>query len=75
MERRKLESAALFLAIFGVLLIMPPFTTLFDAHARVLNVPVKMLYLFSLWVLLIAGTAWLARRLPAEDTRPPDGEG
>lgn len=74
MERRKLESAALFLAIFGIALIMPPFTTLFDAHMRVLSVPVKMLYLFGLWVVLIAGTAWLARRLPAEDTQPPADE-
>lgn len=76
MERRKLASAALFLVVLGVLLIMPPFTTLFDAHARVASVPVKMLYLFGVWVLLVVCTRWLARRLSDEAPAPaPPHEG
>ena len=74
MERRKLESAALFLTIFGVVLIMPPFTLLFDAPVRVLNVPVKMLYLFGVWVALIAGAAWLSNRMADSKAVPPRGE-
>lgn len=77
MERRKLASAALFLVVLGVLLIMPPFTMLFDAHVRVASVPVKMLYLFGVWAVLIGLTRWLARRLSDEGPAPalpPEGE-
>lgn len=76
MERRKLASAALFLVIFGAMLIMPPLTSLFDMRARVASVPVKMLYLFGVWILLILCTRWLSRRL--SDDAPvatPPGEG
>lgn len=63
MERRKLPSAALFLTLFGSAVIMPPLVLLFNIRVRLLGVPLEVLYLFSVWIGLIAITAYLARRL------------
>lgn len=70
MERRKLESAALFLTIFGAMLIMPPLVLLFNATTRVFGVPTEVIYLFAVWLTLIAATRWFSQRLPHET--PPD---
>ena len=75
MERRKLESAALFLTIFGALLIMPPLALLFQLQRRFLGVPAEVIYLFIAWAALIVGAWWLSRRLPREsptELRPGD---
>jgi hypothetical protein len=76
MERRKLESAALFLSILGVLLILPPLATLFQLERRFLGVPLEVIYLFLCWLGLIAAAFWLGRRLPREPEAepPPVGE-
>jgi hypothetical protein len=66
MERRKLESAALFLTIFGAMLFMPPLALLFQLERRFLGVPAELIYLFTAWAGLIAGIWWLSRRLPRE---------
>ena len=65
MTRSKLRSAALFFTLFGALLFLPPLVLLFNVRARVLGVPVEVIYLFVAWTGLIAGTAWFAYRLPA----------
>ena len=67
MERRKLQSAALFLTIFGAMLILPPLVLLFNIEARFLGVPVEVLYLFAAWLALIGATAWFSRRLSDDD--------
>ncbi len=74
MERRKLESAALFLSILGVMLILPPLAVLFQIRHRVFGVPLEIIYLFVCWAGLIAGTWWLSRRLPREPEAVPDAE-
>ncbi len=66
MERRKLESAALFFSIFAVMLMLPPLVVLFQLEQRVFGLPVGMIYLFVGWAVMIAGTWWLSRRLPHE---------
>ena len=66
MEARKLPSAVLFLTIFGAMLIMPPLVLLFNTEARFLGVPREVIYLFLVWLALIAATAWFSRRLPHE---------
>jgi hypothetical protein len=68
MERRKLQSAALFLTIFGAMLIMPPLVLLFNATTRVFGVPTEVIYLFAVWLALIAATRWFSRRLPHDTT-------
>ena len=77
MERRKLESAALFLSLLGALLILPPLALLFQLERRFLGVPFEVIYLFVCWLGLIAAAFWLGRRLPREtDAKPPsEGEG
>ena len=72
MDRRKLESAALFTTLFGTLLFMPPLTLVFAHEGRLLGVPIELIYLFTAWALLIAVAFWLGRRLPRD---PPAGGG
>ncbi len=71
MDRRKLESAALFLTIFGALLFMPPLTLLFHHEQRVLGAPIELVYLFAAWMALIAAARWLGNRLPRD---PGEGD-
>ena len=74
MERRKLESAALFLSILGVLLILPPLAVMFQLERRFLGVPLEVIYLFVCWLGLIGAAFWLGRRLPREaEAEPPEG--
>jgi hypothetical protein len=80
MERRKLESAALFLTIAGALLIMPPLALVFQVHRRFLGIPIEVIYLFLAWAALIAGAWWLGKRLPSDsatlqDRKPPEDGG
>ena len=75
MERRKLESAALFLSLLGVLLILPPLAVVFQLERRLFGVPLEVIYLFACWLGLIAGAFWLGRRLPHEAEAEPPNEG
>lgn len=74
MDRRKLESAALFLTIFGAMLIMPPLALLFQLERRVLGIPAELIYLFVVWAALVAGAWWLGHRLPREAAAEPSAE-
>lgn len=71
MTPRKLEHAALFLVLFGALLFVPPLALVFNVPARVLGVPYEVLYLFTAWLALIIGAAWLSRRLPRDEDGEP----
>ena len=66
MERRKLVSAALVLTLLGAMLFMPPLASVFQIHRLVFGVPAEVIYLFTVWVLLIVGAWWLGSRLPRE---------
>jgi hypothetical protein len=66
MTVQKLQSAALFFAIFGAMLILPPLVLLFNVEMRFFGLPAEMIYLFVVWAGLAAGTAWFAYRLPHE---------
>lgn len=71
MDRRKLESAALFLTILGAMLIMPPLAEVFQIERRIFGVPAEVIYLFLVWAGLVLGAVWLGRRLPRE----PEADG
>jgi hypothetical protein len=75
MERRKLESAALFLSLLGVLLILPPLAVVFQLERRLFGVPLEVIYLFVCWLGLIGAAFWLGRRLPREAEAEPPTEG
>lgn len=69
MTRRKLVAAALFFTAFGAFAYMPPLILLFRLDVRVFGVPVETVYVFVLWIALVAGACWFSRYLP--DDRPP----
>lgn len=76
MNQHKLQSAALFLALFGAVLLVPPVVLIFNVPARVLGVPAEVIYLFAVWLGLVLATAWLARRLQSDagDAGKPPSE-
>lgn len=61
---RKLQSAALFLTLFGAMLFMPPLVLLFNLRQRLFGIPAEVIYLFLVWLGLVLATAWFSRRLP-----------
>lgn len=71
MTPRKLEHAALFLVLFGVMLFLPPLALVFNFPARIFGLPYEVVYLFTAWLALIVGAAWLSRHLPRDE----DGDG
>jgi hypothetical protein len=71
MIRRKLISAALFFALFGVIAFMPPFVLVFRTNLRLFGVPLDTIYVFSLWVGLIIGAWWFSRLLPDDSPSGP----
>ncbi len=50
----------------GLLLLVPPLVHVFNHDITVFGVPQIVFYLFGVWLALIAGTAWLTHRIPAE---------
>jgi hypothetical protein len=71
---RKLVSAALFLTLFGSLLLLPPLAGVFQLQRRFLGAPAELIYLFACWIALIAASFWLSRRLPHEPEAEPSNE-
>jgi hypothetical protein len=56
----------LVLTLLGALLMLPPLVLVFNQPLRHWGLPQTVLYLFALWLVLIAGTALLNRFLPPE---------
>ena len=75
MTRRKLVSGSLFFTLFGVVALLPPLVLLFRFDARVMGVPIETVYVFMLWVLLVAGARWFSRMLPGEGSAADKREG
>lgn len=73
----RLRDAAMLLPAIGTFLFLPPAITLFVGTGTLGGVPLIVLYLFGVWLVLIACAAVLARRLadpppPAADAPPSD---
>ncbi len=62
------------LTIMGLIVIVPPVVTLFNHDATFLGMPQIVVYLFSVWLLLILGTVALTHFLAPDRTRQ-DEEG
>lgn len=73
-DRRKLEASMLVLAIFGVLLLLPPLVYVFNQPISHFGVPQIVIYLFVVWLVLIIGTALLTRALPPEESPPAEDD-
>jgi hypothetical protein len=46
---------------------MPPFIWVFHKDVFVVGVPLSALYVFGVWLALVAGSFWLSRALPEDD--------
>jgi len=55
------------LTLFGGLLLVPPLVYVFNQPITHFGIPQIVLYLFGVWLLLIAGTAALTHLLPPEE--------
>jgi hypothetical protein len=70
MDRGKLPSAALVLALAGAILLLPPLALVAaNISARPFGIPAAVIYLFAVWLLLILLTAFLSRRLGADERK------
>ena len=79
-DRSKREDLAALLPVFGAVLLMPLVANLFLTRTQLFGLPLDMLYLFAVWVLLIAGAIGLSFRLPeigssGDDARHQDDGG
>lgn len=66
--RRKLIAASLFFTLFGAMAYLPPLVLLFRLDVRVMGIPIETVYVFFLWMVLVAGACWFSHVLP--DDRP-----
>ena len=77
--RRKVRDQSIALLIVGTVLLTPPVVGIALVDGNVAGLPVPLLYVFVVWILLIAGAAALSRSLrdgddsvPTADAPPPD---
>ena len=61
-----LTNTTLLLPVIGALLLFAPFTLVFGRPVSIFGVPLLVVYLFGVWLALIVGAFFLARRLPRE---------
>ena len=74
LRHRKTRDRALVLPLIGLMLLLPPAAGIFHLEYKLFGVPFTLIYLFTVWALLIAGAAALSRRLRNGDeaTEMPD---
>jgi len=65
-NRRKLENAAMALLIFGAIMIVPPILSIFNIPTQLFGAPLVVIYLFTIWIILIGATFFLSSRLHAK---------
>ncbi len=73
----RLQAAAVLLPCVGLFLVMPPMIGLFAVPRDLAGIPLIVVYLFGVWLWLIACAAFLSRRMheagpgsPRRDDRP-----
>ena len=47
----------------GILLLVPPLTGVFDSVALTLGIPLVVIYIFGVWLVLIAASGFISARL------------
>lgn len=71
-DMRKREHAAFMLPVFGALLLLPPLIDLFGAAPRIAGIPLKIAYLFLVWIALILGAVMVSASMPGSGKKAPD---
>ena len=74
-DSHRLQTAAVLLPVFGAMLFVPPLLGVFNVPATIIGIPVVAIYLFSVWIGLIALTFILSRRLGRDDDSTTSGDG
>jgi len=69
LARRKIRDRSVALLLVGVVLLMPPMVRIAQIDTTVFGLPFALVYLFSVWGLLVIGGALLAR--PLRDGEKP----
>ncbi|WP_156460204.1 hypothetical protein [Mesorhizobium sp. Root157] len=69
-EQAGREDVAVLVPFFGIVLLMPPLLNLFEGLRAPFGVPLEVLYLFGVWLLVIAGAVLLSRRKQFRETTP-----
>ena len=75
LRHRKTRDRAIVLPLVGLILLTPPGIGIFQLDGAIAGVPVVLVYLFTVWALLIAGAAALSRRLRSAPGRRLDAAG
>lgn len=63
---RKVRDQSTILLLLGLALLVSPMAGIFQIDAKLVGVPVTLLYLFAVWAGLIIGAYVLAKRLIAD---------
>ncbi|RMF38483.1 MAG: hypothetical protein D6754_07440 [Alphaproteobacteria bacterium] len=66
-RNRRDRDLTVLLPVFGALLFLPPIVRLFTGPVTLFGIPLIVLYIFSVWALLILLCLRLARRLHLAD--------
>ncbi len=61
---RKKEDAVFIVPVLGALFLLPPLLNLFNTRTLLFGVPLEVLYLFLVWVLLIACAIIISAKMP-----------
>lgn len=72
--RGKGEDFAALIPLFGIIVLMPILANLFLTNSRVFGLPLDMIYLFTVWGLLICGAVGMSYWLPHIGTASRDEE-
>jgi len=74
LARRKIRDRSVALLLLGIVLLMPPMVRIAQIDVTVFGLPFALVYLFSVWALLVIGAVLLARPLrDSEKPAPPAG--
>lgn len=60
---RRLRDALILLPLAGAVALLPPVVLLFNAPVDVLGIPLKVFYVFTVWLALVVAAALLGRRV------------
>lgn len=62
---RKARDRALVLTVAGIVFLMPPVAAIFLVHGTLFGIPLPLVYIFAVWLLLVAGALLLKPGLQA----------
>lgn len=68
--QRKARDRSIAILLVGTVVLMPPVAGIFLIDGSVFGVPFLLVYIFTVWALLVAGAAMLSRTLRVGDDVP-----